>query len=132
MPEGVSFCFRSLVPQAADWLDMVLREADVKHTDRCGGEGSYWMLVHKVYCIQDLARQVHWVPPPILLSSTESVLSCSSLPPCSHITKEEFRRLMSSEMYANLQLFESRISSGRGSREFGSVLGSVMGSGSHD
>ncbi|PRW57858.1 calcium-dependent kinase 29-like [Chlorella sorokiniana] len=69
--------------EAADWLDMVLREADVKHTDN-------------------------------------------------HITQEEFRRLMSSEMYANLQLFESRIS-GRGSRDgFGSVLGSMGGSGSHD
>ena len=38
---------------------------------------------------------------------------------------------MSSEMYANLQLFESRLS-GRGSRDYGSVLGSVLGSGSHD
>lgn len=54
---------------------------------------------------------------------------CSRAPTlCSHINKEEFRRLMISEMYANLQLFESRISS-RGSRDgsrdgFGSVLGS--------
>lgn len=52
-------------------------------------------------------------------------------PAHSHITKEEFRRLMNSQMYDNLQLFESRISPSKGSRDggsSGSVLGSMSGS----
>lgn len=76
-----------------------------------------------------------WLVPP-MWAACQSAADCTPFPTaspfsCSHITKEEFRRLMSSEMYANLQLFESRLS-GRGSRDYGSVLGSMLGSGSHD